>query len=675
MNIGPSCEKCPLAAQRGLVIKDDSPEQCDIVFVSDGPSSSDIFEGRLLTGPQGTLFSKVLEYKGIKRENVYVTNACLCRLDPKNYKKGYQKDELSRCRERLYKEIKAKNPKIVVAMGNTAVQAVLNRKEGVTALRGTPIFSHELDLWVTATFNPGALMKSPKYFADFQEDIGKISTQMYGDANALKKELETKTWLISNVKDALKVIAFLKEQKKVSCDIETQGFNFRKHKIYCVAFTWEKGSAVVFKGELLDDPVVRIQLGTLMESPNVKFVWQGGKFDVKFFRSQLAIQAKVDIDIMLKHYAIDERRGTHDLETLSQTLLGAADYKTAFWKKWKPHIANLPPEALKDLYEYCGSDSDYSFRIDNILDPLLESNGAKRAYHELLIPGSDTFADIESHGFYIDQANLQAAEDKYEMIVNGLREELRLVAYEVGWDPDHYQELSGVKKAPEDFNQNSWRHLGYILFDLLKLPIHKGKRSTDEEALDHIQYKVLGKPKEKYFEELYKPKDTDDEATAKALKAQGKAEFKAAVDRWLEKHGNPAKFIHSLLQYRENFKLYGTYIRGVRNAMHEDDGRVHATFKLHGTETGRLSSADPNMQNIPRLPEIRNLFTVPEGYKLLQADYSQAELRVLAVLSQDPFLMKVYYDGGDLHDAVALKLFGPNFTKEQRVRAKAVNFG
>ena len=107
----------------------------------------------------------------------------------------------------------------------------------------------------------------------------------------------------------------------------------------------------------------------------------------------------------------------------------------------------------------------------------------------------------------------------------------------------------------------------------------------------------------------------------------------------------------------------------------DKDNRVRCTFNLHGTETGRLSCSSPNMQNIPRLKLIKNLFIAPEGYKLVQFDYSQAELRVLAYLSQDTYLRDSYREGKDLHDAMAHKIFGENFTKEQRVQAKTVNFG
>ena len=135
------------------------------------------------------------------------------------------------------------------------------------------------------------------------------------------------------------------------------------------------------------------------------------------------------------------------------------------------------------------------------------------------------------------------------------------------------------------------------------------------------------------------------------------------------------RFTTLMLEYRKEHKLYGTYIKGIRQRIYR--GRVHPTFLLHGTVTGRLSSRNPNLQNIPRESQIRRLF-VPSSpdHVLVQADYRQAELRVVCGLAQDPYLREVFSDDSrDIHGEVATRFYGPNWTKEQRVRAKAVVFG
>ena len=133
-------------------------------------------------------------------------------------------------------------------------------------------------------------------------------------------------------------------------------------------------------------------------------------------------------------------------------------------------------------------------------------------------------------------------------------------------------------------------------------------------------------------------------------------------------------FIENITALRKLNKYMDTYVQGIFSVINPD-GRLRCTYNLHGTETGRLSCSDPNMQNIPRDKTIKNIFKAAQGRKLVQLDYSQAELRVLAILSNDKFLIDTYINGRDLHDAVAEDMFGPGFTKEQRVMAKTVNFG
>jgi len=173
-----------------------------------------------------------------------------------------------------------------------------------------------------------------------------------------------------------------------------------------------------------------------------------------------------------------------------------------------------------------------------------------------------------------------------------------------------------------DFNPNSTQQLAKILFDEFKLPQIK-KRSTDKEVLDRLR-------------------------------------------------GHP--FVDELLKYRKLMKLHSTYVVSLAKSVQDD--RIHTQFLLHGTVTGRLSSQDPNLQNQPAdTPLIRNFFVADEGMKLIYADLSQAEFRVMAILSGDPFLINTYKKAGDLHDEMAKTLFDPDFNPAERGVAKSCNFG
>jgi len=133
------------------------------------------------------------------------------------------------------------------------------------------------------------------------------------------------------------------------------------------------------------------------------------------------------------------------------------------------------------------------------------------------------------------------------------------------------------------------------------------------------------------------------------------------------------EFVELMMEHRKATKLYGTYIKGVLKRMYR--GKVHPTFLLHGTTTGRLSCRNPNLQNVPRDSAMRRMFVPSPGKTFVQADFKGAELRVLACEARDEYLRQLFQDGRDIHNEVATRFFGPNFTKDQRVRAKAVVFG
>jgi DNA polymerase-1 len=132
-------------------------------------------------------------------------------------------------------------------------------------------------------------------------------------------------------------------------------------------------------------------------------------------------------------------------------------------------------------------------------------------------------------------------------------------------------------------------------------------------------------------------------------------------------------FVRLLMEHRRYAKLYGTYVKGILRRLHK--GHVHPTFLLHGTTTGRLACRNPNLQNVPRDSSMRRMFIPDEGKTFVQADYKGAELRVMACEARDDYLRQLFADDRDIHNEIATRFFGPNFTKDQRVRAKAVVFG
>lgn len=434
-------------------------------------------------------------------------------------------------------------------------------------------------------------------------------------------------------------VNFLCNKKVLACDIETRNLGFDENRVLLIGFAYNDYDALVVDVSHLDQRYGDIgnigvedlmQLQNLFAREDISFIWHNGKFDTVRLKYLLGINARVDEDTMLQHYTgINERKGTHDLKGLGPLYLQAPqwddeldNYKKKYCAQHKVKISEFQYDMLPRniLVPYLYRDCCATFQLCKKFDVLMRP-GSRFIYRQL-IKASNVFRDIEVAGCLVDNNYMYELEDKLDTLIVEAERHVREEAAR-SWDPRQYGIDTGAKTCPAVFSHKSPKQLKW----LLEKVIGRKLTSTNKETLE---------PLIEEFEDI--------------------------------------PFIKAIGDLRKYNKYMDTYVQGIQKVLCKD-GRVRCTFKLHGTETGRLSCADPNMQNIPRAKLIKNLFIAPNGYKYVQLDYSQAELRVLAYLSQDEHLRKTYRDGEDLHDAMALAMFGEGFTKEQRVAAKTVNFG
>lgn len=461
------------------------------------------------------------------------------------------------------------------------------------------------------TIHPAAVLRGYSDFPRLLKDVAYAGSLIAG---APRRTAGTTKYTVVTEQSIAKAVKFLLQHSILAADIETSGYNPLVDRILSVAVSWEKNHVAVFPDTLL----AHKELRRLFEEPGPKWIWHNGKFDTSFLRV-VGVRARVDGDTMLMHYALDEARGTHDLKQLAGDYLGAPDYKLEL-RKYLPRVSDsfeLVPRPV--LYKYQAKDADCTGQLYPLLRVQLERHPTLvKLYEDLLIPASHFLQRVEARGMYVNQPYLDELEKKLETVLTAQHEAIleEVAGY---WDPEQYSRETGAKTAPVQFNPGSPLQLRWVLSKNLKRTV----ATTREDTLIKLPQ---------------------------------------------------SRLVKALLKYRETAKALSTYVRGIRGEI-DPDGRVRSTYLLHGTATGRLSSRGPNMQNIPRDKTIRNVFQAPPGRLLVEMDYSQIELRVLAYLSGDQFLRDVYMRGRDLHDEVALALFGPKFTKEQRVRAKFVNFG
>lgn len=439
------------------------------------------------------------------------------------------------------------------------------------------------------------------------------------------------------------------EQSKryIACDIETKRVEWEDNILLSIGFATDSSTCYALynipiqcsRSNCTEMPEIANALQQLFDRTDIKWIWQNGKFDCTRLKYMCNIDARVDEDTLLLHYiGINERRGTHGLKNLGQLYLQAPAWddeldqiKTSYCRKNKLRLRDFTYDLLpiETLIPYMQKDCIATYRL------LFKFRTLQRPETEFiyrkLVEASGKYGQMELNGFRVDEEYLEDLEYFLDLILEDAQTELDKVSEQL-WDPATYSKDTGARvKLTDTFNPKSPKQLKWMLEKATQQPVPNTSAQT--------------------IEELYR-----------------------LVDKGIIKYPLAKEFIESVSTVRKASKYMDTFVQGMRDNLCRDL-RVRSTINLHGTETGRLSSSNPNIQNIPRNKYIKNLFVAETGKVLLQFDYSQAELRVLALLSGDPWLIGVYQDGRDLHDTVAESMFGPDFDKEQRNMAKTINFG
>jgi DNA polymerase I len=382
-----------------------------------------------------------------------------------------------------------------------------------------------------------------------------------------------------------------------------------------------RGGDGLFGGGLVEGQIARdvviSTLKPLLEDASVLKVGQNLKYDLGVFARYGAKVAPID-DTMLISYVLDAGRGSHGMDELSKRWLShePISFKTVTAEQKGTKDFSLV--AIDKATAYAAEDADVTLRLWRLLKPRLAAEGLATVYETLERPLVPVLHRMEGRGILIDRQILSRLSGEFAQGMARLEAEIHELAGEV-------------------FNLGSPKQLGDILFGKMSLPGGKktatGQWATGADALEE-------------------------------LSEQG--------------HVLPGR----ILAWRQLAKLKSTYADALPTFVNRETGRVHTSFALAATTTGRLSSSDPNLQNIPIRNEegrkIRTAFVAAPGMKIVSADYSQIELRVLAHVADIPQLKKAFADGLDIHALTASEMFGvplADMTAEIRRRAKAINFG
>lgn len=464
------------------------------------------------------------------------------------------------------------------------------------------------------------------------------STTTDGAAIALSHPVHSAEYSLARTADEIQaVIADARlastQGAKISFDTETDSLNKVVARLCGVSLSWRKGQGVYIPTRS-PDPSTHCAttealdlLRSFFEDATVGKVAHNAKFDIQVLRRHGVIVRGLVGDSMVASYVVDATRMSHSLDSLAQSQLEytCVPIKDLIGSGDFQRTFDQVPIAL--AAPYAAEDADVALRLDQILTDRIDADGLGALYRNIEVPLIDVLAELEFNGILVDAPELE----KQCLRLSATTEEFR---------------NSIIALAPHAFNPDSPKQLAAVLFNAptaqppgLGLKASKkvqGGPSTGIEVLERL---------------------AGDPTVESELPTQ-------------------------MIEYRRLKKLVGTYLEALRHAIEPATGRIHASFHQTGTATGRLSSSDPNMQNIPIRTQvgrdIRRAFVAPPQYELLACDYSQIELRVLAHLANDPAMIAAFQAGIDIHTAVAAEVNGidpSQVTDQQRSGAKMVNFG
>ena len=412
----------------------------------------------------------------------------------------------------------------------------------------------------------------------------------------------------------------------VAVDTETTSLDYMKAELVGVSVAVEPGQAAYIPfghdylgaPEQLDKDSILEQLKPLLEDPSIKKVGQNLKYDMSVLAQHGIRLQGIAFDTMLESYVFDSVATRHDMDSLAEKYLEETCISFSDVAGKGAAQLTFNQVALEQAGPYAAEDADITLRLHQCLWPKVQAQPTLEAvFNDLELPLLPVLSKIERTGALVDDTLLfQQSQELAERLA-----ELETQA----WD------LAG-----QQFNLASPKQLGEILFEKLEIPVlkktAKGAPSTKEEVLQEL-----------------------------------------ALDYPLPK---------VLLEHRGLAKLKSTYTDKLPTMINPVSKRIHTSYHQAGTATGRLSSSDPNLQNIPvRTPEgrrVRQAFIPATGCKMVAADYSQIELRIMAHLSEDPSLLKAFAEGQDIHRATAAEVFAvatEEVTADMRRSAKAINFG
>jgi len=451
-----------------------------------------------------------------------------------------------------------------------------------------------------------------------------------------------KNYIICDTPSKRKEMIAMVGSGSFSFDTETTSTDVMEAKLVGISFANENHQAwyIPVPADEAETKKILEEIRPLLENESALKIAQNLKYDYSVLKRYGIEVAGPCFDTMIAHYLLEPEQ-PHNMDHLSEIYLRYKPIPTSdlieTGKKKQPKefvedlfaMAEEEPEErpltmrdcpIEKVAEYCCEDSDVTFQLYQLFDKMLQEQKMEKLFNEIEMPLVKVLADMELTGVRLDTAALKESEGVLAAELKRLEGEL-------------------TRLAGHPFNPLSPKAVGIVLYDEQKMDPKSKQRSTAEEILQQLKLKVADKPEQ-------------------------------------------VEIIDDILSYRGIKKLLSTYIEALPQEVNPRTGRIHDQFNQTVTSTGRLSSSNPNLQNIPIRDEmgreLRKAFIPDDGELFFSADYSQIELRLMAHLSQDPNMVEAFLSGEDIHRATAAKIYHlplDEVSKLQRTKAKTANFG
>jgi len=682
--VNKDCTECKLhKGCNSVCVEGAGSFEGSLMIIKSNPSGNEDLKGNY--ADEKLLEQLLFDVVGAKKGDIYKTYTTRCHVVG-----SISKRELLACRPYLEEEIRRIQPKAILCIGEAALKhlttGTLAKKRGAVEVLNIA----GMDIPMVCTYDSKFVDANMKYLTVWAKDV----LRAYNLSKGIVSSNSPTAMVYCDDFDKIRqAVAYIKEVGLAVFDFETVKIDEDKGTFHedfyatALSFTFQAGSGYVIPLDHKNSPFTKEEVKEIMyylqmqvfENKIIRKVAHNLNFDAHVLRVYgVRLRGRID-DTMLMHHLWDETK-KHGLKEIVEDFMpqyaGYDDELKGF--NW----ADIP---LPILCQYAATDTDFTYRILVLLESYLQEDPRLyKIYRNLTMPAFRALWEAEVKGMLIDTQFLSSAIRELDTLIQ--RQKARLRGNKVVKRFEDHNREEATALAIEEYTNKlqKWRET------------HKNKTATETK----MEAKLAGL--KSGTEIAYKGINFGSPAQMSNLLYESKAGFRfSSLETGTGKDiikelPDTSGFVEGLLSLRSLEKTQSTYLEGIYKRL-DKNNRIHTTFKIAGTTSGRLSSANPNLQNVPNVAKLRDetlihavglikkCFIVPEGHTMFQYDYAQAELRIIADFANETAMLEVYKNNGDIHSktgsemlGVALADFDPKNIAEHkgaRSRAKAVNFG